>query len=334
MTEKSTLQDLIKFFHHKRALRALQTLPIVFDNPKRYRIRAPAKLNIRLKVLDRRPDGYHELNSIMVPIDLFDSLEIEPVSEGIELTCDGYEVPTDESNLVYRAARSFLDRSGIPLGLSIKLSKKIPVAAGLGGGSSDAASTLLLLNEICSLPFTSRELHQMALGLGADVPFFIDCRPALARGIGEILEPLIKWPKSWYILITPPVQVSTGWVYSQLKLKLTTGEYDYILGALSQKKIAISHILENDLEEVTSAAFPIIKTIKSELVDAGAEGALMSGSGPSVFGVFPSRDHALAARQKMMSKDIGDIFLVTDWRRGKREAGSEGVPGRGHEPDR
>jgi 4-diphosphocytidyl-2-C-methyl-D-erythritol kinase len=255
----------------------------------------------------------------MVPVNLFDALEIETTPQHqIALSCQGLEVATGEKNLVYQAARDFLDRSGGRFGLSIKLFKKIPVAAGLGGGSSDAASTLLLLNEICSRPFTYEELHRMARRLGADVPFFIDCRPSLAGGIGEVLTPLQRWPSLWYLLITPHVQVSTAWVYGQVKLKLTTGEHDSILNALSQEKIAISHILENDLEEVTSAAFPIIKTIKSALMDAGAEGALMSGSGPSVFGVFLSQERALWARRSLKRMDFGDIFLVTDWKRGRR----------------
>jgi 4-diphosphocytidyl-2-C-methyl-D-erythritol kinase len=137
----------------------------------------------------------------MVPIDLFDSLELKVIQKGIKLACDGLPVPTNENNLVYRAARSFLSRSGIPKGISVKLVKRIPVAAGLGGGSSDAAATLLTLNEIWSKPFSMTDLHDLAIELGADVPFFLYPRPSLATGIGDILKPIEKWPKFWYVVI-------------------------------------------------------------------------------------------------------------------------------------
>jgi len=281
-----------------------------------YKIIAPAKLNICLKVTGRRPDGYHELISIMVPVDLFDHLELKVIDgRHIKLTCDGYRVPTDRNNLVYRAAQLFLSKAGLQSGITINLFKNIPVAAGLGGGSSDAAATLLSLNEIWSKPFTLSDLHGMATGLGADVPFFLTCKPSLARGIGEILDPLDKWPELWYVIVTPPLRVSTSWVYKNLKLKLTTDDYDYILKVLRKKHFNISHILENDLEKVTSAHFSIINTIKNRLLDAGAEGAMMSGSGPSVFGLFPSLTQATSAKQFLISQNLGDVFMATGWER-------------------
>ena len=278
-----------------------------------YRAKAPAKLNLRLKITGRRPDGYHELVSIMIPVTLCDLLELTVVPEGIKLSCDGFKVPADERNLVYRAAESFLSRAGIKKGISIKLTKNIPVAAGLGGGSSDAAAALLSLNEIWSMPLSLSDLEDIAIQLGADVPFFIYRRPALARGIGEILEPQEEWPKYWYVIVTPPLPVSTSWVYGNLKLKLTTGEYNYIVNFLKGDSFKVSHILENDLEEVTTAHFPIINTIKKHLVDAGAEGALMTGSGPSVFGIFPSLNQAISAKQSLISKNPGDVFMATSW---------------------
>lgn len=281
-----------------------------------YRIKAPAKLNVRLKVIGRRKDGYHELISIMVPIDLYDLLELNVIRRnGIKIACEGFNVPTDETNLVYRAAESFLFQTGIKDGISIKLVKNIPVAAGLGGGSSDAAATLLCLNEINSRPLSQSELHDLAVQLGADVPFFLYSRPALARGIGEILEPLMKWPKFWHVIVTPPLQICTSWVYRNFKLELTTGEYDYILNLLNSDPFSISHILENDLEKVTSASFPIIDTLKKLLVDAGAQGAIMSGSGPSVFGVFSSLNQAISAKKLLSSRDLGDVFVTTNWDR-------------------
>ena len=250
----------------------------------------------------------------MVPIDLFDFLELRVVGEmGIDLFCEGYGVPADERNLVYQAALSFFSKAGIQQGLAIKLTKNIPVAAGLGGGSSDAAATLMTLNEIWSQPLNLSELHTIAGQLGADVPFFLYCEPSLATGVGDILEPLKKWPKLWYVIVTPPIQVSTSWVYGALKLELTRGEYDYIVKFLKNDPFAVSAILENDLEEVTSSRFPIIDTIKAFLMNAGAEGALMTGSGPSVFGVFSSLNQALSAKQFLISQSLGDVFVATNW---------------------
>ena len=281
---------------------------------KTLRIKAPAKLNIRLKVTGRRPHGYHELVSIMVPIDLFDLLEltVDP-GGGIKLACEGMHVPTDESNLAFRAARSFFSGTGIREEVSIKLIKNIPVAAGMGGGSSDAAATLLALNEMWSRPLSLPEMHDLAIGLGADVPFFLEGKPCLARGIGEILEPLESWPKCWFVIVRPPIEVSTSWVYSNLKFVLTTDEYDNIKQTLSHVPISIPQILENDLERVTSATFPIVETIKNSLIQAGAQGALMTGSGPSVFGLFPSLDKALLGKQELVSQGLGDVFMATTW---------------------
>ena len=281
-----------------------------------YKTRAPAKLNIRLKVTGRRPDGYHELVSIMVPIDIFDLLNLAVTRHGrIKLQCDGFQVPTDKNNLVYRAAQSFFSQAGIQKGISIKLTKNIPVAAGMGGGSSDAAATLLSLNEMFSGPLHLRELHDLAINLGADVPFFLHCRPSLVRGIGEILIPVGKWPKLWYVVVTPPLQVSTSWVYRNLRLELTSGEYEYINEVLKNNFFDISQILENDLEKVTSESFPIIEKIKLHLLDFGAKGAIMTGSGPSVFGVFTSLNQARSAKKNLISLNLGDVFMATDWER-------------------
>jgi 4-diphosphocytidyl-2-C-methyl-D-erythritol kinase len=272
---------------------------------------APAKLNIRLKVMGRRSDGYHELVSIMVPISLFDHLELGTIRQRrISLTCQGLSVPNNEENLAYQAAQAFFSKTGLHPGLSIKLIKNIPVAAGLGGGSSDAACVLRALNEMYSNPFTFEDLKEMAVRLGADIPFFLYSRPCIARGIGEILECIGNWPEFWYVIVTPPIKVSTSWVYGNLKLELTTGEYDFIISLLEKSPLDVAPILENDLEMVTASHFPIINTIKKSLVEAGAEGALMSGSGPSVFGIFRSENQALSAKRHLSSKNLGDVFVV------------------------
>jgi 4-diphosphocytidyl-2-C-methyl-D-erythritol kinase len=287
-----------------------------------YTIKAPAKLNLCLKVTGRRPDGYHELVSIMVPIDLFDLLEMQVIPEGVRFSCRGLKVPDDETNLVVKAAQAFFERTGLKMGISIRLKKRIPVAAGMGGGSSDAAAALLLLNQIYAKPLRLEDLHETALALGADVPFFLVSRPSLASGIGEILDPLARWPEFWYVTVTPPIQVSTAWVYRNLQLKeLTGGEYHRIKTFLEEKPASISRILENDLESVTSDRFPVIETIKHLLLDSGAEGALMTGSGPTVFGVFESLRQAESARDHLLSQELGDVFLVRKW---EREMGAGG----------
>jgi len=279
-------------------------------------IKAPAKLNIRLKVTGRRPDGYHDLVSIMVPVDLFDHLEMRVIPGGVTLSCTGLPVPGDETNLVVKAAQAFLDRTGVQRGVAIRLEKRIPVAAGMGGGSSDAAGVLLLLNRLSGKPLSPEALQETAKDLGADVPFFLACRPAVARGIGEILDPISLWPEFRYVIVTPRIKVSTAWVYRNLQLKkLTKDEHVHISEILREKPEAIARILDNDLESVTSARFPVIETIKHSLLGAGAEGALMTGSGPSVFGVFSSPGQAETARDHLVSRNLGDVFLVRKWER-------------------
>lgn len=283
-------------------------------NRSDYSIRTPAKLNLRLKVTGVRPDGYHDLVSLMVPVDLFDELAIR-LSGSLEstLACRGYDVPVDETNLVLKAVRSFQTETGQRAGVSITLQKSIPVSAGLGGGSSDAAATLLSLNEMLGRPLSSDGLQKIAARLGADVPFFLQARPAIARGIGEILEPLDRWPQHWYVIVAPPLQVSTAWVYRNYRLnELTRDEYHYIKSQLGNDSVAFAHILENDLETVTSASFPTIETIKRNLKEAGAAGVLMSGSGPSVFGLFDGEQSARKARERLVPMGLGDVFVVTD----------------------
>jgi 4-diphosphocytidyl-2-C-methyl-D-erythritol kinase len=284
--------------------------------PSPLKIEAPAKLNVRLKVTGLRTDGYHELVSIMVPVSLFDSLEVTVAAHGrIHLTSNGFSVPEDENNLVIRAAASFMARADIKKGLDLRLTKRIPVAAGMGGGSSDAAATLLALNAVWAGALSHRTLHDLGSQIGADVPFFLYGKPALVQGIGDILEPIGEWPEWCYVIVSPPVEISTSWVYGSFQLKkLTRDESDFIKLILGRDTVNISEILENDLETVTSASFPIIDTIKKALIEAGAEGALMTGSGPCVFGVFRSLKQAESARKHIISRHLGDIFVVRTWK--------------------
>lgn len=247
----------------------------------------------------------------MVPVGLFDYIELEEGhTQGITLSCKGLPVPEDASNLVFRAAEAFFSRTGLEQRLSIKLTKNIPVAAGLGGGSSNAARTLMGLNEMWSNPLSVQDMEELAVRLGADVPFFLQKGPCIARGIGEILEPIKNWPRLWYIIVMPPISISTSWVYANLKFNLTKDEYRFIIQYLAKDPLDIAGILENDLETVTAFHFPVVNTIKKSLVDAGAQGALMSGSGPSVFGIFKSKEHAVSAKRRLTSKNLGQVFAV------------------------
>ena len=301
-------------------------------------VQAPAKINVRLKVIGKRSDGYHELVSIMIPVTLEDRLElaVRPEEEGVVVRCTGLSLPEGDGNLVFRAASSFLAETGVRKGVRVLLHKKIPIAAGLGGGSSDAAATLVGLNAMCPGRLSRGDMHRLAVGLGADVPFFLSAVPALARGIGEDLEPLANWPQLWYVLIKPPIGVSTAWAYGKLKKTLTTRENDCTFQHLRQDRSSVAELLENDLERVTEERFPVIRRIKQALLKAGAEGALMTGSGPTVFGVFKERRPAESARRQLISQDLGEVFVVTNWEDdgGRVRAGGEGAGFRARRPER
>jgi 4-diphosphocytidyl-2-C-methyl-D-erythritol kinase len=259
-------------------------------------LRAPAKVNFRLDVLRRREDGYHDLRMIMQRIDLCDELEFSPREEqGILLVCDGADIPSDSSNLVWRAATEIMERSRVKTGLEVKLKKNIPVAAGLGGGSSDAASTLMGLNRLLETGLTDEELMSIGVRLGADVPFFIFKKPAIAEGIGDKLTPLDQVPKLWLLLVNPGIHIATSWAYRNLNL--TTEKVAAKLPFLYKTPGDVAEILSNDLEAVTIRQNPVIAEIKELLLSAGATGALMSGSGSTVFGIFADESSAKKALQ-------------------------------------
>lgn len=262
------------------------------------RLSAPAKVNFRLDVLRRRPDGYHELRMLMQRIDLCDELEISlRDTPGITVICDGADLPVDEGNIVWRAAAAMLSRSPELVGVSIRLTKQIPIAAGLGGGSSDAAATLTGLNSLLGLNLDEAALMEIGLELGADVPFFIFGKPAIATGIGEKLIPLEVLTPLWLVLVNPGIHVSTAWVYQNLGL--TTDKVADKIPVLYKSADDICAVLANDLEEVTQKKFPVIREIKEQLMTAGARGALMSGSGPTVFALFNDEASARVAADRV-----------------------------------
>ncbi|MBI5804955.1 4-(cytidine 5'-diphospho)-2-C-methyl-D-erythritol kinase [candidate division TA06 bacterium] len=305
------------------------------------KLKAYAKLNLHLEVLGKRPDGYHDLWSIFHLVSLYDELKFEPLENGrIILTCNNDHLPVNEKNLVVKAARllqgylkdhvilrkttclpseeSFEDPSACQAisptqgdtlqgdrlpGAKITLTKNIPIGAGLGGGSSDAAAALQGLPKLWGMEISSPELHRMALGLGSDVPYFLQGGTALVTGRGEKIKPL-DWKQAYhFVIVYPGFGVSTAWAYKNLKIPLTKGpgfskmiNYGPSLGP-EPGQLAIS--LCNDLEKAVIPSHPQIDQIKQELVQSGALGALMSGSGSSVFGIFPDSGSARQAALKL-----------------------------------
>ncbi|WP_051305183.1 4-(cytidine 5'-diphospho)-2-C-methyl-D-erythritol kinase [Desulfogranum mediterraneum] len=272
-------------------------------------LRAPAKVNLLLKVTGRRADGYHTIESLMQKVSLYDRLELRLVEQwGVRLRCPGSELAEDESNLVFQAARLFLDRgtssaTAVAPGVEITLEKRIPVAAGLGGGSSDAAATLAGLNRLHGGLFSAEELAAMGLQLGADVPFFLATSGACwASGIGELLTPVETVLGVVFVLVNPGVSVSTKWVYDTFSLtgkgkgiNLTNSRIELLRQRWGNRvagQLPAGTDLENDLQQVTAGRYAEVGRIRQELVGLGASVALMSGSGPTVFGVFTDRQQA------------------------------------------
>ena len=270
---------------------------------------APAKINLCLHVLGKRPDGYHELAMLMQRVSLYDTLRIALVAErGVRVVCKGVELPPGGENIAARAARRMLELSGADCGVEIAIDKAIPVAAGLGGGSSDAAAVLMGLDEMLSTALGKERLMAEGGGLGADVPFFIFKEPAWATGIGDCLETVPSLAPLWYVLVNPGVAVSTAWVYQNLGLT-SPGTVARMPGFL-ETTAGVVRLLHNDLEGVTIPRYPVIASLKERLLGLGAAGALMSGSGPTVFGVFEGVEAARAACEELATVPGWRSFLV------------------------
>jgi 4-diphosphocytidyl-2-C-methyl-D-erythritol kinase len=276
---------------------------------------APAKINVFLRIVGRRTDGYHLLDSLMIPISLCDEVQVtvetakrkmEGGESRLVLTCDEPTVPSDTTNLAYKAATLLLKEAAMQAAVSIHLKKRIPAGAGLGGGSSDAAAVLKSLNTLLHLGFSEDRLCQLGARLGADVPFFIPCRPARVTGIGEILTPVPPLPHRWLVLVVPLFAVSTPWAYQRFDELPSSGSrtsFDLELSAWPSPALLV-----NDLERAVLPEYPLIAALKSTLLNFAAEGALMSGSGSSVFGIFQD---CLVARNAMAAlHEQGRVFLV------------------------
>lgn len=279
-------------------------------------IKAPAKINLTLDIIGKLDNGYHDLRMIMQTIDLCDKLTFQTTDKpGIRLTMNR-QLPDGcpmEQNLVYRAADLIQQKYQISSGLEIYLEKQIPAAAGLAGGSTDCAATLTALNNLYELHLSQQELCEIGVTLGADVPFCICQGTMLSEGIGEILTPLPPIPPLWVLLIKPDISVSTGYVYGHFDMAQVTEhpKTEQIIDAIYHKDAAtVAHHLSNVLETVTIPAYPVIQEIKEFLLQEDAIGALMSGSGPSTYGLYQDEIRArMAYRQAQIRYPDYDIIL-------------------------
>lgn len=278
--------------------------------------KTPAKINLGLFILGKRPDGFHDLETLFQMVSLYDSVELESRDNGIELVCDHPQVPTGEDNLMIRAARllqeAFPDRTG--LGCRMVLHKKIPMGAGLGGGSGNAAGVLRGLNWLWDLQLAPAELMKMAARLGSDVPFFLCAPAALGQGRGERLTPLQPHENFKVILVSPKVSMATSEVYQALNLDLTKNSKNIkiLLEFLSQSNITrLGAHLHNDLEPVVIKRLPVINRIKQKLNSLNADGVLLSGSGSAVFGIFADAKEAERAYVRCCEEDWESFLTDT-----------------------
>lgn len=270
---------------------------------------APAKINLCLHVLGRRPDGYHDVAMIMQRVSLYDRIGITLSPQpGVRVACSGVDLLPGQENIAGRAAAKLLERTAEVSGIDIIIEKNIPVAAGLGGGSSDAATVLLALNEMLELGLGRQELMAEGGRLGADVPFFIFSRTAWATGIGEVLEPFEVPLPVWYVLVNPGVAVSTAWVYGNLELTAMGGVAK--MPRFPKNAVELAGLLHNDLERVTVRQYPLLAEIKERLLSLGAFGALMSGSGPTVFGAFQGESAARKAAEAFAGENGWRTLVV------------------------
>ncbi len=280
--------------------------------------KAYAKINLGLDVVRRLENGYHEVRMIMQTVGIYDVLTFKAAQSGIRITTDSAELPVGEDNLIYRAARLLMEEGNVSMGVDIHLEKHIPIAAGMAGGSSDAAATLLGLNELFALGVPKERLRQLGVRIGADVPYCIMGGTALAEGIGELLTPLPPAPQCVLLIAKPDIQVSTKYVYEHLDAGNTWQhpDIDGMRRAIENGDLSgVVARLGNVLETVTIEAYPVIDRIKREMVSGGARGSLMSGSGPTVFGIYDSREQAQAVRDNLERQGLARELFVTEMQR-------------------
>ena len=286
-------------------------------------LKALGKINLGLDVLGRRENGYHDVRMVMQTLYLYDQIKMEKTKKpGIELNTNLFYLPLNENNLAYRAADLLMKEFEIKEGVKITLEKHIPVAAGMAGGSSNAATVLFGMNRMFSLGLSQQELMDRGVTLGADVPYCIMRGTVLAEGIGEILTPLPAMPKCHVLIAKPPISVSTKLVYEKLDSHEITEhpDIDGILKGLKErnlKKIASS--MGNVLEKVTIEEYPVIEEIKNVMKKSGSLNAMMSGSGPTVFGIFDEKDRAKRAARRIREQQLAKQVYVTGIHNARRK---------------
>ena len=280
----------------------------------RIQMKALAKVNLGLDVIRRREDGYHEVKMIMQTVRLYDRIILEKTQQGISMETNLSFLPVNEQNIAYRAAKMLMDEFHIQSGLHIKIDKHIPVAAGMAGGSTDGAAVLYGVNKIFELGLTKRQLMERGVKLGADVPYCIMRGTVLSEGIGEILTPVPSLPDCHILIAKPPVSVSTKHVYENLKLDKIEKhpDIDGMVEALRMEELhGVTQRMENVLETVTIPEHPEIQQIKDLMIKEGALNALMSGSGPTVFGIFDDREKGMRARDLLRKSSLArQTYLV------------------------
>lgn len=282
---------------------------------EKIRINAMAKINLGLDVLRRRENGYHDVKMIMQTVNIYDTLDfVKKDKPGIVVKVDAMELPTDENNLIYKAAKLLYDKCGMDKGVEITLTKRIPIAAGMAGGSTDAAAALVGINRLFELGLSMDELKQIGVKIGADVPYCIEGGTALSEGIGEILTKLPDAPDCFVVVAKPEISVSTKYVYENLhanELKYHP-DIDGMTEAIRQGDLdGVCKRMENVLETVTETKYPVISQIKQLLKDAGAENSLMSGSGPTVFAIFKDEETAKNALETVRESGLAKQSFVT-----------------------
>lgn len=287
------------------------------------RLRALAKINLGLDVLRKREDGYHELRMIMQTINMYDQLDIEiSKTPGIKITTNLPFIPVNESNLVYKAAKLLMDEFQVEQGITVDLQKFIPVAAGMAGGSSDAAATMIGVNRLFGLGLSVKELMERGVKIGADVPYCLLRGTALAEGIGDKLRALPACPDCYVLIGKPAISVSTKFVYENLHANELEyhPEIDKMLDAIQWHNLnKIADSMGNVLETVTIPHYPVIQEIKDHMKEHGALNAMMSGSGPTVFGLFDDKATAENACEALRASRLArTVFLTTVFNNGGR----------------
>lgn len=280
------------------------------------RLKARAKINLGLDVLGKREDGYHEVRMVMQTIGIYDRLIITRIPEDeIRIKSNLEFLPLNENNLIYKAAKLLKEEYGYEGGVEVDLNKFIPVAAGMAGGSTDAASTLFGINKLCNLKMSQHKMMKLGLRLGADVPYCVMRGTALAEGIGEKLTSLKPMPHCWILVAKPPVNVSTKLVYENLDISevVEHPDIDGIIKAIEAQDVAgVAEKLGNVLEQVTIPLYPVIDTIKKDMLEHGALNSMMSGSGPTVFGIFPDEETAVKCQAFLKEKGQARQVYVTE----------------------